>query len=192
MYHSERPLDEIKFIYVSIISQAGVQIWQQNIANEARRAPRIRPNYDGDWPADHHCAGITLWAQPYGSLLYESLLGALPLAEGGGAKHSPPGITGSPHDALHLLNSSWMVLHWYNTRTYGDENVAKIVIFHDFWFFVGGCTFDFYDFSDFSEIQNSKKTSDNAFLLFPHSHSNESSQFQLLYRRIVVPSVVRS
>ena len=42
-----------------------MQIPEKDIENEAREAPKIRPNYRGVLPADVPCAGITLRVQAY-------------------------------------------------------------------------------------------------------------------------------
>ena len=81
------------------ISKRDKQILEKDQEHETHKAPKIRPNYEQHWPANHHCAGITLRVQVHTELAlrvitlrqYRDLLGALPLREGGGAKHSPPG-----------------------------------------------------------------------------------------------------
>ena len=42
-----------------------MQIPEKDLANEAHKAPKIRPNYGGVSPADVPCAGITLRVQAY-------------------------------------------------------------------------------------------------------------------------------
>ena len=46
-----------------MIPESLMQIPEKDIQNKAREAPKLRPNYGSELPADVPCAGITLRVQ---------------------------------------------------------------------------------------------------------------------------------
>ena len=50
-----------------------VEFYQRDPENDPNNMPQKVAMFRRYWAADHHCAGITLRAQPYRGLVYESL-----------------------------------------------------------------------------------------------------------------------
>ena len=65
VFQSTRPFVRIKIIHVSIDPQTPIEIPEKDFENEARKHPKNGAMYNGSWPADHPCAGITLRVQAY-------------------------------------------------------------------------------------------------------------------------------
>ena len=56
----EPNFQDMFFIHISIFLQKHIKIRQKDRENEAHKDPKIRAIYELQWPANHHCAGITL------------------------------------------------------------------------------------------------------------------------------------